>query len=526
MDATGRQGGGTRAPVAVVIGQPVLERWELLCIERLAAEADVVLVDATANRERNGRRSAGRGMRQRCAPLAGLALRWPVCPGGAGLGERLSALGVDKVLLLGESSTSLPATFSVWCFRIGASRSEPLFWEALRGTPTVTAQLVVRREAVNGVLREGVFGIAPRRQDLRRTVDSLLDEVAHWPAIALRTQAEASAPLTPLSLDDAMPAPTAYHRLAYAGRAALIRVRRIQRALTEHAQWRVGLVDSDVAAFCLGASRRSVRWLDLPAQEVAADPFAVSHDGGHVIMYERLDAVSDRKAIWWAYVDGGGVRAAAPAEGLPDYASYPNTFRFDGEILCLPEAHREGELALYRARAFPWSWEKIHVLVAGRELLDPTLAFHAGRWWLFCTDRRRGPNYNLLLWHAERLEGPWQEHPANPVRTDIRGARPAGPLFTHQGRLYRPAQDCSLRYGRRVTVQEVRQLDTERFDEVQASVVEPPDGAFADGMHTVCGAGGVTVIDGRRTHFRLPLIGRRLATAGRQWSRQWAWGGP
>jgi hypothetical protein len=517
-------GDGARTQVVVVVGRPLLEQWELLCIERLAAAAEVTLVDASGDELRPRRRAVGSGMRRRIA-LAELAPRWPVVAGGTDLGRQLTALGAERVLLLGTPPAVLPATLPVWCFRIGVSASEPLFWEALRGAPTVTAQLVACSGPVARVLREGVFGIAPRRQDLRRTLDNLLDELAYWPALAVQGVGEATATLEPLALEEAMPAPAAYHRMAYAGRAALIHVRRVQRALTEHAQWRVGLVETDVASFCLGAaSPPPVRWLELPAQEVAADPFVVGHDGGHVVMYERLDAVADRKVIWWARVEDGQVRAAAPAEGLPDYASYPNTFRLGDELFCLPEAHREGELALYRARAFPWSWEKVEVLVPGRELLDPTLTLQAGRWWLFCTDRRRGPNYNLSLWHAERLSGPWREHPANPVRTDIRGARPAGPLFTHGGRLYRPAQDCSIRYGRRVTVQEVLQLDPERFHEVPAAIVEPPDRAFADGIHTVCGVDGITVIDGRRTRFRLPLIGRRLATARRQWALQWAWG--
>jgi len=68
---------------------------------------------------------------------------------------------------------------------------------------------------------------------------------------------------------------------------------------------------------------------------------------------------------------------------------------------------------------------------------------------LFFTDADDGPLTKLRVWFADDLLGSWCPHPGNPVKPDIRSARPAGTPFVHDGALYRPAQDCSRTYGAR-----------------------------------------------------------------------------
>jgi hypothetical protein len=55
-------------------------------------------------------------------------------------------------------------------------------------------------------------------------------------------------------------------------------------------------------------------------------------------------------------------------------------------------------------------------------------SFHDGRWWLAyaAADRETDKMAALHFAFAEKLEGPWHPHPANPVRVDRGGARPGG----------------------------------------------------------------------------------------------------
>ena len=45
--------------------------------------------------------------------------------------------------------------------------------------------------------------------------------------------------------------------------------------------------------------------------------------------------------------------------------------------------------------------------------------------------------------------------PAESVKSDVRGSRPAGALFEWNGDVYRPAQDSSGRYGYAISINRI-----------------------------------------------------------------------
>ena len=88
----------------------------------------------------------------------------------------------------------------------------------------------------------------------------------------------------------------------------------------------------------------------------------------------------------------------------------------------------------------------------------------------------------------------------NPVRCDVRNARPAGPPFVHEGCLYRPAQDCSRSYGGAIVLNRIDVLTTEWFHETPMARIQPdPNGPYPDGTHTLSPLGPTqTLVDGKR----------------------------
>jgi hypothetical protein len=195
------------------------------------------------------------------------------------------------------------------------------------------------------------------------------------------------------------------------------------------------------------------------------------------------------------------------------HASYPYLFQWDGQFWCVPETFQAQEVRLYRATEFPVEWELESVLIRGVAALDPTVLHHAGRWWLFCTDHKTGPNSKLRIWHADHLTGPWLPHPLNPVKTDIRSSRPAGTPFVVDDILYRPAQDGSQTYGGRVTINRVNVLsETEFSEEVVATIGPLRQGPYRDGLHTISAIGDRTVVDARRDTFIGAAFRRELAS--------------
>ncbi len=80
---------------------------------------------------------------------------------------------------------------------------------------------------------------------------------------------------------------------------------------------------------------------------------------------------------------------------------------------------------------------------------------------------------------------------------DVRGARPAGPLFRVGDVLHRPGQDGSLGYGSSIMVHRVEELTPTRYREAFAYRIGPClPGTI--GCHTLSMTDSLTVIDLKR----------------------------
>jgi len=135
---------------------------------------------------------------------------------------------------------------------------------------------------------------------------------------------------------------------------------------------------------------------------------------------------------------------------------------------------------------------------------DATLHRHDGRWWMFANVAANGAEIHdeLHIFTSDTLLGEWKPLAGNPVKSDVRGARPAGKLFTQDGVLYRPSQICAPLYGAGIALQRVTRLD-DSFEEREERRIVPADGEGVLGLHTINRAGDLSVIDAfvRRPRF-------------------------
>ena len=124
-------------------------------------------------------------------------------------------------------------------------------------------------------------------------------------------------------------------------------------------------------------------------------------------------------------------------------------------------------------------------------------------WLLSSSDTPQGRKYHK----------PWFPHSKQPVKTDIQSSRPGGTPFIHEGKLYRPAQDCSRVYGGRVVINQITALSPNDFEEKTAAIVEPDKhGPYPDGLHTLSALGDITLVDSKREKFILAAV---MKTAGK-----------
>ena len=292
--------------------------------------------------------------------------------------------------------------------------------------------------------------------------------------------------------------------------------------LTEHARrrlcrerWNIGFISQRADDIVRHGVTTHVRWLStLPAGMLFADPaYLETPDGQGTVFVEAASCHNGRGEIWWTQVgalDDPAIARFRPLLTERHHMSYPFPFRDEvGRTLFTCETWQAGCATIRQQDET--GWPVCGRLLEGRPVLDPTLWRGSDRWWLFCTFQGDGANSCLYVFFAETLDGPWTGHPQNPIVADASCARPAGPLFIVDGRLIRPAQDCSYTYGGAVVLNWVRHLDAKAYVEEPLRRLEPRAGPYGAGLHTFCPAGDFTIIDGKTWRFDPVELTVRLA---------------
>jgi hypothetical protein len=224
--------------------------------------------------------------------------------------------------------------------------------------------------------------------------------------------------------------------------------------------------------------------IPLPAGiDSMADPFLCHANGRDFLLFEAITVGDSDGRLWCVELlpDGTCSGMIAILE-QPYHLSYPCVVHSHGELFLIPETSATGRVDLYRFRRFPEELELVASPVEGVELVDTTPVFVDGLWYIFTTTREQF--METLLFSASRLEGPWTLHPMNPVSTSVKNSRSAGHLFWRDGRLFRVTQDCSVRYGYAMTVNEVTRLTPTEFSEHRVSYLAPHWAPGLLGTHT------------------------------------------
>jgi hypothetical protein len=371
------------------------------------------------------------------------------------------------------------------------------FEEAVNGSDVVEVRLVAR--IPNGELQELRFGRFPYASSHRRTLERVFDQCELWIAQELKSPARATR-----SIDQP---PEKKLRLFDRARFVLSEARRwtwhAVRYFFEEVRWDVGVAKNSIERFIADPKSAWMHWCANDDREFLADPFFVCDEQEKLRLL--CETQRDQHTTGIVAIDLNEPQGARiPVLSSDISLSYPYVFEVQGEPWMLPEQHESKQLEAYHlnGKATPvarWTLDGVTAPV------DPTIVEYDGRWWLFCTDHERGPNYALHLFWATSPHGPWHAHLRNPVKIDITGARPAGNFFTRDGVLYRPAQDGSVRYGRAITIQRIDVLTPEEFEETQIASVEASslgrEGAV--GVHTLSHGHGWIAVDAQFTRWSL-----------------------
>lgn len=257
-------------------------------------------------------------------------------------------------------------------------------------------------------------------------------------------------------------------------------------------------------------SPRNMKTLLPPRGRFWADPHVIHEGGRHYVFFEEyLNSKGKGRISLIIMDDAGNISSPATVLEKPWHLSYPFVLKHGNEYFMIPDSAEQGTIDLYRCTDFPFRWEHHKTLVSGIYAVDPTVLLHNGLWWLFVGVRKSAGMSacdELHLFHADRLDtDQWSPHPLNPLSSDVTRARPAGKLFVHRGRLYRPSQDCSVSYGYGVRINEVTRLDREAYEEREVGRIMPKWNHRVTGVHTLTVAEGLTLLDARIKFPRFTL---------------------
>jgi hypothetical protein len=415
------------------------------------------------------------------------------------------------------------ARFGVWWFHQGDpcrdQSGPPLFPELFAPDPiSVTALMALTEDGERMIYRSAA------RTDpvsLTRNRNATYWKTAHFAIRRLTDLHERgwdyirSLPLydeRPLPQRRDWTAPTNREMMRFLGRLGRRMLRRRLRRLAYDDEWFIAYRRRDRA---LDGDRALVTFtkVPLPRRRFFADPFVVQYGDRHYVFFEELRR--GKGVISYFEIDDQG-RRSDPQLALEQdcHLSYPFLHREEGTVYMLPETRSKRTIELYRASRFPGEWTLEKVLLEGLAASDATLFRHGDRVWLFAAVALDGetPVDELCLFWSHSLLGEWRPHPMNPIVSDVRFARPAGRIFSHDGHLIRPAQDCSEAYGWRVTLNRIEVLNEAEYREVPIGSIEPDGSAGTLRAHTYNADGMYEVIDGCR--LRSKLVSRTRIRAG------------
>ncbi|MEM7611769.1 MAG: hypothetical protein AAF270_08835, partial [Pseudomonadota bacterium] len=239
-----------------------------------------------------------------------------------------------------------------------------------------------------------------------------------------------------------------------------------------------------------------------------ADPHVISRDGRHYLFAEEYCFKAEKAhiSVQECTQDGKLVGDMVKVLERPYHLSYPFVFERDGDIYMVPESSNNRAIELYRATRFPFEWVYQQDLMSDVDAADTTLLYEQGKWWLFSNIRiREGVSSwdELYLFHSDDfLSGNWVAHPMNPIVSDCRAARPAGAIIRRGGKLIRPSQQSTSRYGAGLNFFEILTLSETDYRERLINKLRPISIGRTQGIHSYAELGDGAIVDENIRRFR------------------------
>lgn len=422
-------------------------------------------------------------------------------------------------ILRGDILSSAP--YGLWSFHHDDEkkyRGVPSnFWEIYCNDPVNASILQVLTDDIDGgpVIRKGFFPTL--LHSWKSNLDQAYFRSASWPLQAARDINNGALDPAQIKGD---PENSPVYRLPENSKMLRFFFQSLINRIKLHGQemfrpedWRIGIFQTENIN---GQDKIAEHQLNMPPgpgkHHYFADPFIVKTGHELHLLFEEYDYHKAKGHIS-GYIYNCREKKWSAKKILLNkgtHLAYPFTFREEGHIYCLPENAAAGSVELYQYDPVQQELTLHRVLAEKTAAIDASLLKYNNKWWLFFTVPGAS-NFELHIYWSEQLQGPYRPHANNPVKQDIRNARPGGNFFEVNGSIYRPAQDSSRSYGCRLQFMEIEKLSITEYREKPAGSLEPwPGQKFNKGLHTLSHDGDYFVCDLKRYCFNFPNFKRKM----------------
>jgi hypothetical protein len=198
---------------------------------------------------------------------------------------------------------------------------------------------------------------------------------------------------------------------------------------------------------------------------IAADPFLYVNNNTLYLFYEEM-----------INFYGKGVIKLTKTKNLTEWSppcvvleenfhlSFPFVFQNGADLFMIPETGEDNSIRLYRPNSDLTEWMFYKKILSGNNYKDSSIFIKDGTLYLFTTIKSE-KTLTLRLYFSDDIDKTWLEHPSSPICSGSKIARNGGSVFSFNGELYRPVQNCEKLYGENLAMYKISELSKEGYRE-------------------------------------------------------------
>lgn len=278
--------------------------------------------------------------------------------------------------------------------------------------------------------------------------------------------------------------------------------------------WNIGFVEDDLGTI-INSQRLNVKWMVHDYKDRwFADPYILYYDCNEIIVLVEEFSYSSRKGRIARLVIGRKdyrLRDMKIVLEEPTHLSFPFIFRKENNIFVIPENFHSNSLKYYK---FNPNGDKLAYCgtIIDKPLTDATLVTMLdGKHYILSTSypSPNGSQLSVFSLNANTMKA--DENPIQIISFESNIARNAGAIFTINGVMYRPAQDCNGGYGKGIYLQKIAYNEgVFSFENMNSFYTD--EKKYGMGFHTFNTYQGLTVVDahGMNSHIRRKMLSALL----------------